>query len=352
MAVKYNVIGLMSGTSMDGLDLVYCQLSEINGKWTYHLLAGETYTYSSDWLAKLNSARNLSSDQLDFLDLEYGALLAEQVTKFLAIPKVQSVDFIASHGHTVHHLPEKGITVQIGSGKVLSKKTGIKVVNDFRTQDVQLGGQGAPLVPVGDQLLFSDYDACLNLGGFSNISFNRNGHRIAFDIGPANIVLNHVSKLIGVDYDAGGEIAKSGNIDLLLLEKLNELAYYQSPIPKSLGVEWVEKHVYPLLKGNNSAILLRTLTAHCTYQIAEVFRLFAIKNVLVTGGGVFNSFFMNELKSQTAVEIVIPSRLEIEFKEALIFAFLGVLRLEGKINVLKSVTGADFNHSSGEIHLP
>ena len=350
MSVKYNVIGLMSGTSMDGLDIVYCSFFEKENQWQYKVHLGDTIPYSLYWLEQLNGARELSEIKLLELDKEYGEYLGMATHEFIEKNKITEINFVASHGHTVHHEPHKGITVQIGSGKTMHKLLGIPVVNDFRTADVKMGGQGAPLVPIGDQLLFSEYDACLNLGGFSNISFEKNAERLAFDIGPANIVLNYIARLTGVVFDMNGDIAKSGIVDTELLCKLNAIPYYQKTLPKSLGIEWVDEFIMPLLESKKHADLLRTLTEHCTFQIARVLDGYLLRNVLVTGGGVYNSFFMECLKSKTKCMIITPEKEIVEYKEALIFAFLGVLKWENKVNILKSVTGASNNHSSGEIH--
>ncbi|MGB0807230.1 MAG: anhydro-N-acetylmuramic acid kinase [Salibacteraceae bacterium] len=352
MALKYNVIGLMSGTSMDGLDVVYCELFQDLKGWGFCIKNATTISYSKGWLEKLNGARKLNDKNLEVLHNEYGEYLAYSVQDCLSNWKISEVDFVASHGHTIHHQPDKGYTVQIGSGELMVKILNIPVVNDFRSADVRLGGQGAPLVPIGDSLLFNQYGACLNLGGFANISFSKNGKREAFDIGPANIILNYISKRMGFDYDEYGVLAKSGVVLQELLQKLNVLPYYSKSLPKSLGVEWVEQFIYPEMSLKFSNIdLLRTLVEHITDQIALVIDKEEINSILITGGGAFNTFLIENLKVKVKSQIIVPINELVNYKEALIFAFLGVLRWENRINVLSTVTGAKHDHCSGQIHM-
>lgn len=240
------VIGLMSGTSLDGIDLVYVKF-EADTYRNFDILFAETIGYSAAWKDKLQNGIYFYSDELRRLDLDYGALLGTVLNDFIDKFQIHNIDFIASHGHTILHQPAKGITLQIGDGQTIATSTKQKVVCDFRTQDVQLGGQGAPLVPIGDELLFADYDFCLNLGGFSNISYRKEGVRIAFDICPVNIVLNFYANTVGLAYDASGEIASKGKINETLLEKLNALDFYQQNPPKSLGLEWVQENIFPLI---------------------------------------------------------------------------------------------------------
>jgi anhydro-N-acetylmuramic acid kinase len=351
--MEYRVIGLMSGTSMDGLDIAFCRFKLIDGKWSFSILNAETIPYSKNWLLDLNTARKLSDSELKVLDERYGVYLGEKTLEFIENNKLSDINFISSHGHTVHHKPEDGITVQIGNGQVFSDIVQMPVIYDFRTKDVNLGGQGAPLVPIGDELLFKENDACLNLGGFANISFNRNDIRHAFDICPVNIVMNYVTRKIGLAYDHDGEIAKSGVLDFNLLNVLNAIPFYEMPYPKSLGIEWVEKDFYPLI---NEVLkpedLLRTIVSHSVCQINKVIEKNGISNVLVTGGGAFNVFLINELKKKSDAKILLPNANTINYKEALVFALLGVLKMHGEINILKSVTGASKDHCSGIVAFP
>ena len=298
---------------------------------------------------KLVKAIHKSEEELLELDLEYGKLLAKKVNDFIKKNNILNIDFIASHGHTVLHQPEKGITLQIGNGQLLANETQQNVVCDFRTQDVKLGGQGAPLVPIGDAILFHQYDACLNLGGFANVSFNKQNRRIAFDICPVNIVLNYYVNTLGFDYDNKGKIASTGIINAKLLEELNSLNYYKSKHPKSLGLEWVQSTIFPLIDDKNLEIrdVLATFIEHVAIQITVSTK--NCKNLFITGGGVFNEFLMQRINHYSNLEIIIPNSQIVNYKEALIFAFLGLLRVDNQVNCLSSVTGAKKDHSSGVI---
>ena len=352
MKSGYYVIGLMSGTSMDGLDLAYCHFILTNGSWQFRIIHAETVRYSENSLNLLNNARSLSKSVLDKLHVDYGLYLGNQVVKFTDKYQISDYDFIASHGHTIHHRPAEGVTVQIGSGVEIANATNKMVISDFRTQDVALGGQGAPLVPIGDQLLFSDYQSCLNLGGFANVSFETD-QRIAFDISPANIVLNYIARREGVEYDEGGEMSKKGTVIPELLMTLNTLPFYHQEIPKSLGIEWVEENIWPLIgTGFLNEDVLATLVEHISTQISIVLNKHGISNVLVSGGGVYNLVLMNQIQQKSTAKIVILDDAVSEYKEALVFAFLGVLRSRNEINVLSSVTGAKHDHCAGRIDYP
>jgi anhydro-N-acetylmuramic acid kinase len=262
--------------------------------------------------------------------MEFTNFCALQVNDFLPT-RIIKPDFIASHGHTIFHRPDLKMTLQIGDGETLAKLCGIPVVSDFRTGDVALGGQGAPLVPIGDELLFGNYDACLNLGGFSNVSFlNDFGKRIAYDISPVNIVLNQLASLVGKAYDNNGSMAAAGIVIDEMLNELNSLNYYLASYPKSLGREWVESNVNPILNKFEQFPLndrIATFTVHTAQQIAK--NLEGRKNVLVTGGGAYNDFLISKIREISDTEVIIPDKNLIEFKEALVFAFLGALRIKG-----------------------
>ncbi|AUC22196.1 anhydro-N-acetylmuramic acid kinase [Polaribacter sejongensis] len=345
------IIGLMSGTSLDGIDLVYVKFDKENYQ-NFDIIHSKTVSYSEKWKAILQDAIHFSSDGLSILDVDYGKLLGKEITAFVDEFQIEKIDFIASHGHTVLHQPENGITLQVGDGQTIADATGQKVICDFRTQDVDLGGQGAPLVPIGDELLFSDYDYCLNLGGFSNISFHEDGKRIAYDVCPVNIVLNKYAKELGFEYDDKGQIAANGTYLMQLESDLRLLDYYQQKPPKSLGLEWVQKEIFPRLESEKRKPedLLRTFTDHVAWALAEVLPKNA--RVLVTGGGAFNEYLINKVKEEKEVDLIVPGQQLINFKEALIFAFLGLLKSEDKVNCLSSVTGASKDHSSGEVFYP
>lgn len=345
--MKVQAIGLMSGTSLDGLDICFASFEKKDGNWTFHILNAETYPYSSEWEEKLRNSVHLSSENLLELHSEYGFYTGRLVKEFIEKNQLDDISLIASHGHTVFHQPQKKFTLQIGDGRAVKIETGLPVIYDFRSQDVLMEGNGAPLVPIGDHLLFSEYDACLNLGGFSNISLQKNSKRIAFDIAPVNIVLNRLAQKSGKNFDENGDLARKGIINETLLNQLNTLDFYQQPYPKSLGIEWCYEHIFPALENIEVSEALATFTEHAALQIAEVINESTIKNILVTGGGAYNTFLIEKIKAKTKSEIIIPQQEIIEYKEALIFAFMGVLRMNNEVNVLSSATGSSSDHSSG-----
>ncbi len=355
---KYKIIGLMSGTSLDGLDLAYCHIWEEQGSWRFDIKKIKSISYTKEMQEKLKNSIFLPADELLIFHNTYGTWLGEQ-TKIFIEESDLAIDAIASHGHTTHHQPENGLTFQIGSGQHLANASGQKVICDFRTNDVGLGGQGAPLVPIGDRLFFGNYDFCLNLGGISNVSFEQNGKRIAYDIGLANMILNHITRKNGLDYDEGGRLARSGKINSEMLEKLNVLEYYKLPIPKSIGYEWFVEEVVPIVDSTKDSMenLLCTGIHHICDQVAFQIKSHCKKpknTLFVTGGGALNDFLIETLQEKLgdAVEVAVTEKQLIEFKEATVFALMGVLRLENKTNVLSSVTGAKCDSSSGVIYLP
>ena len=349
---RYNIIGVMSGTSLDGVDLAHIHFTVSNGQWQYKILESETVSYSNDWLNKLRNAVDFSKKELTQLNKDYTILLGNIIKNFIEKYHLKNIDAICSHGHTILHQPQNGFTLQIGNQPKIAKIVGETVVCDFRVQDVKYGGQGAPLVPIGDRILFADYDYCLNLGGFSNISFEQNGKRMAFDISPVNTVLNFYANKLGLPYDNKGNIARSGETDLNLLEELDNLSYYQKPYPKSLGFEFVKTIVLSLMESYDCSIedKMHTFIKHIAKQTAYALPERKGK-ILVTGGGAYNDFLLESLKSYLPeMTIIVPDSKTLEFKEALIFGLLGVLKLRKEINVLSSVTGAKKDHSSGVIH--
>ncbi|MFZ4399533.1 MAG: anhydro-N-acetylmuramic acid kinase [Bacteroidales bacterium] len=346
----YRVIGLMSGTSLDGLDIAYCLFRNENGKWFFEIEKSSCIAYSIEWKEKLANADKLSA--LDFIALnnEYGYFLGEECKKFIEKYKIQ-VDFIASHGHTVFHQPEKRITFQIGSGECIATSSGHSVICDFRTMDIAMGGQGAPLVPIGDSLLFADYEYCINLGGFANLSYQYNNERIAFDICPVNIVLNPLAQELGFLFDDRGLLAEKGIVHQDLLYELENIEYYHRKYPKSLGKEWVINKFLPIISKYelSSYDKLRTVSEHIVSQILKTTQSKYAVKLLFTGGGTYNDFILREIKKKSKHSIYIPEKTIIDYKEALIFAFLGVLRLRGETNCLRSVTGASKNNIGGKI---
>lgn len=367
-------IGIMSGTSLDGLDLAYCSFTRHESGWKYELHQANTLPYPSLWEERLRQAPALPGDQLVKLHYDYGIYIGQKVNEFIQHHRITQAGIIASHGHTLFHRPGMGYTFQAGSGAAIAACTGLPVVCDFRSLDVALNGQGAPLVPIGDHHLFADYQYCLNLGGFANISFVENKIRTAFDICPVNFVINRLireANLPAVEYssdlpaghslegflqfDPAGAIAANGNIDAGLLEQLNRLDFYHVRGPKSLGEEWVMEHFMPLIRTHELPLkdLLRTLYEHIALQIALCTRKVPGQQMLITGGGAYNSFLTGQIAKQLQpyTQTIIPPARIIEFKEALVFAFLGILRMHHLPNSLSAVTGSLYDNIGGCIYL-
>lgn len=348
----YNTIGVMSGTSLDGVDLAHIQFSIAENNWQFNILECETIPYTQDWADTLKAAVSFNEGQLEQLNHDYTLLLGSIVSSFIAKHKIEDIDAVCSHGHTILHQPQNGFTLQIGNLPEIATIINQKVVCDFRVQDVKLGGQGAPLVPIGDRILFSEYDYCLNLGGFSNVSFEENNARIAFDISPVNTVLNFYANQFGFDYDDEGKLSKSGSLYPELFNQLNALDFYQKAYPKSLGFEFVKETIFPLIESFKISTedKMHTFSEHIAYQIGIALRVKKGK-LLITGGGAYNKFLINRIQFYLPeMEIIIPESKILEFKEALIFALLGILKLREEVNVLSSVTGAKYDHSSGIVY--
>lgn len=369
--IEYNVIGIMSGTSLDGVDIAFCSFSKEKTKWKFSIEHAETLDYAAVWRKRLSSLEKQNAFTFVKTHIEYGHYLGNLVKHFIKKSRGIGIDFVASHGHTIFHQPSKKITSQIGDGAAIAAECGLPVVCDFRTMDVALGGQGAPLVPIGDKYLFAEYDYCLNLGGIANISFTSpppplsrkigtfnkergEGERFAFDICPANMPLNYLAKSLKKEYDKNGNIAAQGKINHALLAELNELKYYKKKFPKSLGKEWVDEEFLPFLQKFNISAKdkLRTVCEHIAVQISLITNHQSpITTILITGGGAFNIFLVNLIKEKTKLKIIVPDEKIVKYKEALIFAFLGVLRMRNEINCLKSVTGAKKDNIGGTIYL-
>jgi len=341
----------MSGTSLDGIDIAYIHF-EKKEKWIFKVENSKTYNYSTEWFEKLKTSVSLSKIDLDKLDNDYTLLLSKQVLRFIEEFSINDIDAVCSHGHTVFHDPNNNYTYQIGNLPGISKEIGYKVICNFREQDIKYGGQGAPLVPVGEKYLFSEYDSCINLGGFSNISKTIDGKLIAYDICPVNTVLNFLSKKMNLDFDKDGEISKNGKLIKDLYAKLNKLDYYNNNYPKSLGIEWVNSNIIPLLEQYSNQIvdLLYTYSCHIAEQVSK--NTINETNVLVTGGGAKNKFLIDLINNKLNNKVIIPDITLIDYKESIIFGFLGVLKMLNINNCYSSVTGSSIDHCSGDIFLP
>ncbi|TXK52887.1 anhydro-N-acetylmuramic acid kinase [Pontibacter qinzhouensis] len=352
---SYNVIGLMSGTSLDGLDIVLCRFTYENQNWIYNILNATTLLYDDYWIDSLRDCETCTGRKLIALDHEYGKHLGQQVKVFVEQHKIKA-DFVASHGHTIFHQPDQHVSLQLGHGAYLAAHAGLPVVCDFRTLDIALGGQGAPLVPTGDELLFPEYDFCLNLGGISNVSFSYNGQRLAFDISACNMLLNALANEAGLAYDEDGRMAASGKLHQELLEQLNAPAYFSAPYPKSLGKEWVLENSLATLQAAAIPLAdkLHTSCHHIATQIKLALPVLHQRRqkILVTGGGAFNKYLVTLLQQHLGDRylVVVPAPEVVSYKEALIFAFLGVLRWQEQPNCRRTVTGAATDSIGGAIY--
>lgn len=350
------IIGLMSGTSLDGLDIVHIQFVTDKQEIKFELKNYTNIPYPEEIVQELQSVHQLGIQSIYLLDKKIGKFYADCINLFIKNKNIdrKNIELIASHGQTIFHQPKLGYTVQIGCGDTIAFHTGIKVVNDFRTKDVIAGGQGAPLVPIGDFDLFGNKaDAFLNIGGFTNISYKKNSEIIAFDICPGNLPLNKLVQTKGLTYDDKGDLAKSGEINFFLFDLLNKLPYYEALPPKSLGTEWLEEQFYPMLKFDNEIENnLRTVVEHLSLQIANVLNNEHLSSVFISGGGALNLFLIERIKHYYKGEIIIPSREIIEFKEAIIFAYLGFLYHKNMPNNVPSVTGACKKVVGGVLHTP
>lgn len=345
-------IGLMSGSSLDGVDLAYCHFNETNGKWTYEIEVAHCYEFDETIKARLINATLLSGKDLWKLHADLGTYFGELIVRFqkdfLAEKKV---DFIASHGHTVFHFPDENFTTQIGDASHISAVTNLPVVADFRSKDVALGGNGAPIVPIGEKYLFSDYSLFLNIGGIANVSIHQEDKIIAFDICAVNQVLNFLAQQKGKAFDENGDFARNGTINVDLLNELNALAYYQKAFPKSLDNSFSKEFVFPILQRYEISVedKLCTYCEHIAVQLNNSLKGVKKTSILVSGGGAFNQFLLLRMEAVCGFTVVVPDAQAVAFKEALIIAFMGVLRVRGEVNVLKSVTGANRDSVSGGI---
>ncbi len=346
-------LGIMSGSSLDGLDLAFCEFTEKQSSWAYRIVAAETLPYPEEWKMILQESYYTDGKMLAENDVSYGKYLGEKASDFLKKHHLKP-DIIASHGHTIFHQPEKGFSLQLGSGQAIAIATGIETVSDFRSKDIQLGGQGAPLVPIGDKLLFAEYGYCVNIGGIANISFEVKGQRLGFDVCPANQLLNHLSRQMGKFYDENGGTASLGKLDKPLFDQLNNVDFCRQHYPKSLSNEQVRETFLPLLDSSPASLedKLYTVVKHIAFQIAKATDSSSGKKMLLTGGGVHNSFLVEAIRRECSHSVCLPNSQIIDFKEALIFAFMGVLRKVGRINCLASVTGAKRDSSGGVVYLP
>lgn len=348
----YSLIGIMSGSSLDGVDLAFCEFY-FDTKWNFKIVEAETVSYPEEWKILLQELPKANAEKLIEQDIAYGNFLGSLVNTFIRKYNLEP-ELISSHGHTIFHAPAEKYTFQLGSGQAIATSTGISTITDFRQKDILLGGQGAPLVPIGDELLFSDIDVCLNIGGIANLSYHSNGTRLAFDICPANQLLNHLSLQLGKKFDLNGEMAALGKLNIELFEEMNSDKFYTQNPPKSMSNQYVMKSFIELLDKFNAPVedKLYTCVKHIAYQIKNSIAGLQSKNMMITGGGARNRFLVTAIKKETLLDIIIPSGELIDFKEAMVFALMGLLRFQNKTNCLASATGAWNDSVTGNIYLP
>jgi anhydro-N-acetylmuramic acid kinase len=347
--------GVMSGTSLDGLDIAFCRFNRTSSGIGFQIDHAQTIPYDQATKAMLEQAYSSDGPTLAKLHADFGRFIGEQVVRCGESQGLTPL-FISSHGHTIFHRPDLGYTFQLGLGAAIAAASGTDTICDFRTTDVALGGQGAPLVPIGDHLLFSGHKFCLNLGGIANISYEQSGEVLAFDICPVNMALNMLSREAGFEFDDGGKLASEGLVDESLLNALNHLPVYASKGPASLGREWFERKFQPLIINNEIPLCdrLRTVTEHVAARISKVLFNSPGTTMLTTGGGAFNDFLIEcieEHVSKHGIHVVVPDQEVVSFKEALIFALLGWLRVNEEVNTFSSVTGSRNNSVGGCIYL-
>jgi len=341
----------MSGSSLDGVDIAYCEFYQ-DSTWHYEIIESITIPYDEEWVMTLKNMPFQQGSKLIEYDILYGNYIGKLVNDFLAVHKLQPAA-VSSHGHTIFHNPSMNYTFQLGNGQAIATTTGMKTISDFRIGDIQLGGQGAPLVPIGDELLFNDYDFCINIGGIANISFREDNKRIAFDICPANQLLNYLSNQVGKQYDNNGSIAQLGKLDMELFTSLNNHPYYSLPFPKAISNQLIADTFISILDESDAKLedVMYTVCKHIAFQINTIIKG-RKKKILITGGGAHNSFLISAINNEVGTNIIVPNDTLIDFKEALIFAFMGVLRLENSVNCLASATGASRDSSSGVVYSP
>ncbi len=369
----YKAIGMMSGTSLDGIDLAYCHFWENEAQqWQYQLLKTGFFPYEKAWQQRLGQVIHQNAIDLIHTHFEYGHYVGKVIHQWVQKEQLEGqVDLVASHGQTIYHLPEKGISAQIGDGAAIAAQTGIPVVANLRVADLAAGGQGAPIVPIGDRYLFADHRYCLNIGGIANISYpnqaktsNQEVQMVGYDICGANLILNHLAQLIDKPYDKDGAIARSGQLYPPLFEALNQEPYFAQMPPKTLGAKWVRNNIIPILEQYPIPISdqLRTVTEHIAFQIGQSIQQIedqiiqkdkayksSQESLLVTGGGAHNQFLIERISAQTSLEVVVPDRATVDYKEALVMAFIGVLRWLNRPNCLATVTGATRDVCGGAI---
>lgn len=355
MQTEYRVIGLMSGSSLDGIDIAYSVFSNSEKGWSFTLQHSACIAWDEDLRDELKVATQLSGKDLWHLHAKTGKYFGETIHAFVTRFALQEqVDFIASHGHTIFHFPEQHFTTQIGDGAQIAAVTGFPTIVDFRSKDIALHGNGAPVVPIGEKFLFSTNKLFLNIGGIANISYHNGESVIGFDVCCANQLLNYLSLQIDKPFDENGTIASMGLVRQDLLDQLNQLSFFTLPFPKSLDNGFSKHELIPIINTFDYSVAdkLATCCEHIATQIKEstAFILDKQEPIFVTGGGAFNRYLIQRIEMLTKRSVVVPNADIVNYKEALIIAFMGVLRWRNEVNVLQTVTGAKANSVNGAIY--
>ncbi len=361
----YHVVGLMSGSSLDGIDLSYCSYSTSGDAFDWELLNHATYPIPDTWKSRLLHLPEQSAKTFVKTHTYFGHFLSEVINDFIERQKI-TPDFIASHGHTIFHEPNKRFTTQIGCGAAIATQTGLPVINDFRIQDISINGEGTPLAPAADLFLFEGYDFYLNLGGIANLTAKTVDQLVAFDVCPANQLLNFLANQINLAYDKDGILAKSGQLLPALMERLRDFEYYRMSYPKSLDNSWIKKEVLSIFQQFEEPVqdklhtTCKFIAEEITNSLSTVIQSLKMgKNnhykLLATGGGTFNEFLLeciveSNTKGNLPIEVVLPEKEIIDFKEAILMGLLGVLRVQNRPNCFASVTGAKYDTIGGIVH--
>jgi anhydro-N-acetylmuramic acid kinase len=345
---RFEVIGVMSGSSLDGLDLAWVELVHDAGDWSFNIREALTVPYDRHFQQRLKDAMHGSALELARLHRDLGRLIGTACRDLVGSTPVH---LIASHGHTLFHRPDEGLTAQLGCGAHIAAVSGITTVCDFRTTDVALGGQGAPLVPLGERLLFPEHRAFLNIGGICNIALHAAERVVGYDVCIGNQALNELAGEAGMPYDANGAMACTGRVDAALVAALNALPFHQQPTPRSLGRDWYSTAVQPLIGDRRIPVAdrLASVVEHIAQQVSIALKD-ATGPVLVTGGGAHNTYQIERLRALCGVALEVPDARTVDYKEALTFALLGVLRLRGEATALASVTGAGRDSVGGAVY--
>lgn len=359
------VVGIMSGSSLDGLDIALCRFEQddLSGKLSFDLVDTAAIPFDENMMSRLGVGATMDVRSLKKLEVDLSRYIAESVNQFLEAG-AHTADYISCHGHTIWHVPEDGYTVQIGQGAIISELTGTPCICDLRSNDMAVGGQGAPVAPIVEQILFPEFDFYINLGGIANVSFHSDQEVISWDSVPCNQILNHYASQKGLPYDDGGSLAESGKVDKGLKEAWMSLPYFGRSYPKSMDNTWVKNHFLAGASSFDVSIedALATMVDVCVSQIQGDIKDHVgdtggqhLRKCLITGGGAHNTYLVSQLSevlTHDDIEVIKPKDEIVDYKEAILMALMGFLRIEGISNTISSVTGARTNTIGGAVYVP